>query len=83
MPEDVRTPRPHGDPLKDEVARENPAQQQSDAPPDATVDTDIVHRQEEKGHENDASGIAAFDEADGEQRRRQYKEGSTIVSRLD
>jgi hypothetical protein len=82
MPEETPRPRPHGDALA-EVARENPAQQQSDAPPDATVDPDIVDRAEEKGHDSTANGLAPFDEADGENRRRQYEKGATLVSRID
>jgi hypothetical protein len=84
MPEDTGKPRPHGDPLTDEVVgEENRAQRQSDAPPDATVDPDIVDRAEEKGYDNTANGIAPFDEAEGEIRRRQYRDGAGLVSRLD
>lgn len=67
MPEEKERPRPHGDPLKDEVAnsRDNPegdrAQVQSD----------------------DANGVPAFDEADGAKRKRQYKDGAELVSGLD
>ncbi|HXW07204.1 MAG TPA: hypothetical protein VD833_18355 [Vicinamibacterales bacterium] len=46
-------PKPHGDPLQ-EVVEDNRAQQESDAPPDATVDPETSRGFEEKGHDNTA-----------------------------
>jgi hypothetical protein len=63
--------------------KENAAQSQSDATPDAVADVrETPERGEKTG--SDANGIPAFDEADGEQRKKLYEEtGSPIVSRLD
>ena len=67
MAEHTEQPRPHGDPLRDEVqgtSEENRAQRDSDAAPDA-------------------NGIPEFDEAADEVRKKQYREGAEIVSRID
>jgi hypothetical protein len=82
MPEQNEPPRPHGDPLEDEVVNtENPAQRQSDAPPDATsmgvVETPTA------GTTSDANGIPASDEAAGAERRKLYDKGAELVSRID
>ena len=76
MPEEKERPRPHGDPLKGEVGNprndpeDNQAQVQSDAPPDVVGGSD-------------ANGITAFDDADGERRRKRYDDGAELVSRID
>ena len=64
---------------------ENRAQAQSDATadevgvgPDYTEQSDRAH-----GHGSDANGIPEFDEADGVERKRQYREGAKIVSGID
>lgn len=40
-------------------------------------------RDRDRGRGSDANGVPAFEEADGEQRKRQYKDGATLVSGLD
>jgi hypothetical protein len=89
MAEQIDTPRPHGDPLKDEVIEnreDNRAQRDSDAPPDATADpgNDRLNNSDRaRGQGSDANGIPEFDEADGERRRKLYDDGAEIVSRID
>ncbi len=83
-------PRPHGDPLRDNV-EDNPAQRQSDAPGlesnpvagerpgDLTGANDRAG-----GRGSSANGVPSFDEDQGAERRRQYEEnGAEIVSRID
>jgi len=65
---------------------DNPAQRQSDAPPDALSElrndeTELSDRA--GGHGSDANGVPAFDESDGAKRRRQYQGGADLVSRTD
>jgi hypothetical protein len=88
-PEQDERPRPHGDPLDDVVDQnpnENQAQAESDAAPDAF---DQVHggRMEVSdragGRGSDANGLPAFDEADGETRKKLYREGAVLVSKID
>jgi hypothetical protein len=82
MPEQSERPRPHGDPLEDEIVKtENPAQRQSDA----TDDASRVKGVEEPTHgtNSDANGIPASDERDGEARRKPYDDGAELVSRID
>jgi hypothetical protein len=78
MAEQSERPRPHGDPLEQGTA-DNPetnlAQRDSDAPPDATGEAD--------GRGSDANGIPAFDDADGERRKKGYDKGADLVSRID
>ena len=74
---------------------DNQAQVQSDAPPDAVGgvgDIDATGgagspaREEsdrDRGRGSTANGVPAFDEDDGAQRKRQYKDGATLVSGLD
>jgi hypothetical protein len=89
MAEQDERPRPHGDPLQDVVAQnpeENQAQASSDAAPDATSDpgedrSNTSDRAEGRG--SDANGVPAFDEADGEARRKLYEKGAVLVSRID
>ena len=73
-------PSPHGDPLERDIIESNRAQQQSDATPDV-VGADMVEDPIEGG--STANGIPANDPADGETRKKLYKEGATLVSRLD
>jgi len=89
MAEQTDRPRPHGDPLKDEVTEnreENRAQRDSDAPPDATAAPRPDRRTNpdrpgERG--SDAYGVPEFDEADGERRRKLDDDGADLVSRID
>ena len=67
---------------------DNAAQRQSDAQPDQTVRGDLVEDPSERsdrahGRGSDANGVPAFDEADGERRRKLYDEGAGLVSRID
>jgi len=65
---------------------DNDAQRQSDAPPDAVAEgqRQVVEASDrEDGRGSTANGTPAFDEADGELRRKLYKEGAEIVSRID
>ena len=83
-------PRPHGDPLRDNV-EDNPAQRQSDAPgPESNpVASDrsegpIEESDRAGGRGSSANGIPAFDEDDGAERRRQYEQNDAgLVSRID
>lgn len=92
MPEEKEPPRPHGDKLKDVAGnpRNNPednqAQVQSDAQPDAVGGIGGGGREEsdrDGGRGSTANGVPAFDEGDGAQRRRQYKNGAELVSGTD
>jgi hypothetical protein len=95
MPEEKEPPRPHGDKLGASVGnpRNNPednqAQVQSDAPPDAVGgmgSEDDAAREEsdrDRGRGSSANGVPAFDEDDGAQRKRHYKDGATLVSGID
>jgi hypothetical protein len=63
---------------------ENQAQRQSDATPDAASERQLVEASDrEDGQGSTANGTPAFDEAEGAERRRLYKEGAEIVSRMD
>lgn len=83
IPENEK-PAPHGDPLED-VIEANQAQRQSDAPQDATVgDADAREESDrEGGRGSSANGVPAFDEVAGEERRKLYDKGATLVSRID
>jgi hypothetical protein len=89
MPEQSDQRRPHGDQLDDVFdanPEENAAQRQSDAPPDATAEPrgDRLNTSDRaEGRGSDANGIPAFDEADGENRKRLYDNGADLVSRID
>jgi hypothetical protein len=89
MPQQNEQPRPHGDPLGDVVdinPEDNRAQRDSDAAPDAMSEPrgDRVNNSDRAdGRGSDANGVPAFDEADGEARKKLYKDGATIVSRID
>jgi hypothetical protein len=85
MPEDNERPRPHGDPLEeliDQSPEENQAQANSDAAPDASGDRS-TNSDRADGHGSDANGLAASDEAAGEERKKLYREGASLVSRID
>ena len=91
MAEQHEAPRRQGTPLADSATdanrEENRAQRQSDAPPDLIGGGREGRGGEESardgGRGSDANGITADDEADGAKRKRQYKEGAEIVSRMD
>jgi len=79
-------PGPGGDPQQ-RNPEDNRAQAQSDATsdevggrldPDWTEQSDRAH-----GSGSDANGIPEFDEADGERRKKLYREGAKSVSRID
>ena len=88
--EEPERPRPHGDPLRDNV-EENDAQRQSDAPgPDSASirgerDEDLTGANDRAGGRgSSANGIPAFDEDAGSERKRRYEEsGGDLVSRMD
>lgn len=86
MADSTRRPGPGGDPMQ-RNPEDNRAQAQSDATadevggrldPDFTEQSDRAH-----GRGSDANGIPEFDEVEGEERKRLYKSGSEIVSRID
>lgn len=92
MPEEKEPPRPHGDKLGGAVGNprhdpeDNQAQVQSDASPDVVGGTGRPAREEsdrDRGRGSSANGVPAFDEDDGQQRKRQYKDGADLVSGLD
>ena len=73
-------PRPHGDPFESEIVEPNQGQRQSDAPPDV-VGADMVEEPIESG--STANGVPAYDDADGQRRKKLYDEGAGLVSRID
>ena len=89
MPEQSDQPRPHGDPLEEVIdanPEDNAAQRQSDAPPDATAEPQgdrLNNSDRADGRGSDANGIPAFDDADGENRKKLYENGAALVSRID
>ena len=88
MPEDKDPPRPHGDKLQGSsrpernTRDENQAQVQSDATPDA-VQPGREESDRDHGRGSTANGVPVFDEDDGAQRKRQYRDGADLVSGLD
>jgi len=66
--------------MADRNPEDNRAQAQSDAPPDpdSTQESDRA-----RGQGSDANGIPEFDDAEGEERKKLYKDGAKIVSRID
>jgi hypothetical protein len=67
---------------------DNPAQARSDATADEVgdrLDPDYTEQSDRaNGRGSDANGIPEFDEAQGEERKKAYREtGSPIVSRMD
>jgi hypothetical protein len=86
MADRTRRPGTGGDPIQ-RNPEDNPAQARSDAPadeaadrlnPDFTEQSDRAH-----GRGSDANGVPEFDEAAGEQRKKLYRDGAEIVSRID
>jgi hypothetical protein len=87
MADFTERPGPGGDP-RQRNPEDNQAQANSDAPadevggrldPDFTEQSDRAH-----GQGSDANGVPEFDEVDGENRKRLYREtGTPIVSRID
>jgi hypothetical protein len=90
MADETRRPRADtaDDPRADarDNIEENAAQRQSDASPDVVAEGErqVVESSDRvDGRGSSANGTPAFDEADGETRRKLYKEGAKIVSRID
>lgn len=83
----TRRPGPGGDPMQ-RNPEDNPAQARSDATADEVggrLDSDFTEQSDRAhGRGSDANGIPEFDEAGGEDRKREYRDsGSPIVSRID
>src|SRR5690349_8508237 len=89
MAQQSERPQPHGDRLREAVVEnveDNAAQRDSDAAPDATADETgdrLNNSDRADGRGSDANGIPAFDDADGERRKKLYDEGADLVSRID
>jgi hypothetical protein len=82
MPEQSERPRPHGDPLGEELQKtEDPAQRQRDATDDASSLGGLEEPTRSKT--SDANGTPASDERDGEKRRKGYDGEAEFVSRID
>ena len=65
---------------------ENAGQRQSDATPDVVGGREFAPTESsdrDNGRGSDANGTPAFDEASGEERRKLYEKGATLVSRID
>ena len=78
---------PGGDPMQ-RNPEDNRAQAQSDATADEAggrLDADFTEQSDRAGGRgSDANGVPEFDEVDGEQRKRLYRDtNSPIVSRID
>ena len=87
--EEQERPRPHGDPLRENV-EDNAAQRQSDAPGADTNSipgerlSDLTDANDRVGGRgSSANGVPAFDEDAGAERKRQYENGAGLVSRID
>ena len=83
----TRRPGPGGDPMQ-RNPEDNPAQSRSDATQDeigGRLDPDFAEQSDRAGGTgSDANGVPAFDETQGEERKKLYREtGSPIVSRID
>jgi hypothetical protein len=89
MAEQNERPSPQGDPLKQAISdnpETNQAQRETDAPPDATSGPHgdrLNDSDRADGRGSDANGVPAFDEAEGERRKKLYDEGADLVSRID
>jgi hypothetical protein len=89
MAEQNERPRPHGDPLEhvvDDNPEENRAQKNSDAAPDAPGEPRgdrMSNSDRAEGQGSDANGIPAFDEAGGDARKKLYRDGAVLVSKID
>jgi hypothetical protein len=67
-------------------AEDNDAQRQSDAAPDVVVEGGgeaFEDSDRAGGRGSTANGVPAFDEDEGKERRKLYKDGATLVSRTD
>jgi MATE family multidrug resistance protein len=81
MAEQTEAPRPHGDPLADEIVEPNPAQRQGDAPDDV-----VRHRRREEptaGTNSTTNGTPSSDDAEGKRRRDLYDDGAELVTKID
>jgi hypothetical protein len=91
MAQQKEPPRPHGDPLAQEIVESNQAQRQTDAPGDAVsgeqperlTRPNIAANDRAEGRGSTANGVPAADEDDGQQRRKQYEGGAELVSKID
>lgn len=87
MVEERERPRPHGDPLREDVTEENRAQRQSDVPTDSGPGgrpEDLTGSSDRAGGRGStANGVPSFDEDSGRQRKQQYDEGADLVSGMD
>jgi hypothetical protein len=81
MAEQKEQPRPHGDPLKEEIVEPNRAQRETDAAPDATAERGFERPTD--GTRSTANGIPSGDEDEGAARRKRYDEGAGLVSKID
>ncbi|MDQ3346502.1 MAG: hypothetical protein M3545_00895 [Acidobacteriota bacterium] len=71
--------------LVDRNPEENRAQAGSDAAPDASGEPrgDRLNNSDRAdGRGSDANGLPAFDEADGDLRKKQYRDGAVLVSKI-
>ena len=71
--------------IVDRNPEENRAQARSDAAPDASGEPrgDRLNNSDRAdGQGSDANGIPAFDEADGDLRKKQYRDGAVLVSKI-
>jgi hypothetical protein len=66
--------------LKPVPAEPRSPDEAGEATPGAEADRRVV---EERRHANDASGLAVDDQARGDKRRAQYRDGMTEVSEVD
>lgn len=82
----TRRPGPGGDPMQ-RNPEDNPAQSRSDATADEVgdrLDPDYTEQSDRAGGRgSDANGLAQFDEEAGDERKKLYREGPDIVSRID
>jgi hypothetical protein len=65
---------------------ENAGQRQSDATPDVVGGRELAPTESsdrEGGRGSDANGTPAFDEVEGDERRKLYEKGATLVSKID
>jgi hypothetical protein len=89
MADQSERPSPHGDPLEEMInnnSAENSAQHDSDAPPDGVAERGadrMSNADRAGGRGSTANGVPAFDEDDGEIRRKHYRSGAELVSRID
>ncbi len=86
MPEQNERPRPHGDPLEEVVdtADSHEGVGAGAAPASGEPRGDRLHSSDRAdGRGSDANGIPAFDEADGEMRKKLYRDGAVLVSKID